>query len=105
MRITGVERFGGIGLPTLPASGVIATEIHRDRVKPRSEFRLRPKSLNPEINAHESLLQKIARGFLVTGVASDEEEKRFLVFADQLIERTLIAGLQSTHQRQIEVWL
>jgi hypothetical protein len=41
----------------------------------------------------------------VTGVAADEPEKRLLIFANQLIERALIPGLQSSNQRQIEVCL
>src|SRR5215207_7053996 len=105
IRITGLERFGGIGLPALFAPRIIATEIHRDRVKPSHEFRARSKSLNAEIEAHESLLQNVARGFLVTGIAADEPEKRLLIFANQFIERAFIARLQSKHQRQIEVWL
>ena len=105
MHITSVERFGGVGLPALFAPGVIATKIHRDRVEPSREFRVRLKPPNPKIEPHKSLLQEVSRGLLVAGVAPDEPEKRLLIFAHQLIERTLIARLQSTHKRQIEVCL
>ena len=41
------------------------------------------------------LLQDVPSGFLIAGIAADEAEKRLLVFADQVIERTLISRLQS----------
>jgi hypothetical protein len=84
---------------------MIATKIHRDRVKPGREFRARLKLPNSEVKPHKSLLHEISRGLFVTGVPTDEPEKGLLIFANQLIERALISGLQSSHQRQIEICL